>query len=306
MITKNLRTATAAKILVIFAFALPSRYQTHIVGATVKTIIKFIFISILFTHYTSHANPQAPENAFRELNWVKAPNNVKIAERATIQLQGEQLYLDSANTNKFLKLNGNLPRDDSYTIATSNGSWFAIFDFNPSGYIKDDEEINSTELLNTLKANNERSLEERKKQGLPLLYLQGWHTPPHYDKDTKRLEWAINIKDEQGNPIINYTTRILGKSGYMSATLVSDPATLDKDIKSFKNVLKSFSYIDGERYSEWREGDKVAAYGLGALVVGGAAAAVASKGGFKFLWALALAAFAAIGAFLKRVFGKKE
>jgi uncharacterized membrane-anchored protein len=120
------------------------------------------------------------------------------------------------------------------------------------------------------------------------------------------LEWAIKLRDHENNPIVNFTTRILGRSGYMSATLVSDPVNLDRDIKSFKVALQDFDYINGERYAEFRDGDKIAAYGLGALVVGGAAAAVASKGGFKFLGALALAALAGIGAFFKKLFGRKN
>ena len=92
----------------------------------------------------------------------------------------------------------------------------------------------------------------------------------------------------------------------MNVLLVSEPNTLDRDIKSFKTALKKFDFNNGERYAEWREGDKVAAYGLGALVVGGTAAAVASKGGFKFLWAIALAAFAGLAGVFKKFFGKKE
>ena len=172
--------------------------------------------------------------------------------------------------------------------------------------MKDDEKIDADALLKVLKEGNEAGLAERKKQGLDPLYLDGWYIEPRYDSDNKRLEWATKLHDKDNQTLVNFTTRILGRSGYMSATLVSDPQSLDNDIKAFKYALQDFDYINGERYSEFRNGDKIAAYGLGALVLGGAAAAVASKGGFKFLWALVLAAFAAVGAFFKKIFGRKE
>jgi uncharacterized membrane-anchored protein len=240
------------------------------------------------------------------LKWIRAPNTVQITDKANLKITGNQLYLDSIETNKFLKMNGNLPRNNSYTLLEGKEFWFAVFDFTGEGYVKDNEKINADELLKALKEGNVKSLEERKKQGLAPLYLDGWYIPPRYDTETKRLEWATKLRDENNNPLINFTTRILGRSGYMSVTLVSSPENLDRDIKSFKTALKNFDYVNGERYSEWRDGDKVAAYGLGALVVGGAAAAVASKGGFKFLWAILLAAFVGIGAFLKRIFTKKQ
>jgi uncharacterized membrane-anchored protein len=100
----------------------------------------------------------------------------------------------------------------------------------------------------------------------------------------------------------------------MSAVLVSEPASLDADIKEFKSVLKSFAYNSGESYSEFKSGDKVAEYGLAALILGGAAAVATKKGfwavlaGFfaafwKVLAGLAVAAVAGLGSVFKK---KKE
>ena len=86
-----------------------------------------------------------------------------------------------------------------------------------------------------------------------------------------------------GDISVNYTVRLLGRSGVMSAMLVSDPASLDNDMKAFKTALAGFDFASGQKYSEFRAGDKVAEYGLAALVVGGAAAAAAKAGLFKYL-----------------------
>jgi uncharacterized membrane-anchored protein len=75
----------------------------------------------------------------------------------------------------------------------------------------------------------------------------------------------------------------------MKAILVSDPEMLEADTKEFKTILKGFTYNSGESYAEFRSGDKVAEYGLAALILGGAAA-VATKKGF---WAAIAGFFAA-------------
>lgn len=77
-------------------------------------------------------------------------------------------------------------------------------------------------------------------------------------------------------------------------------------MEDFKKALKNFDYVSGEKYSEWKQGDKIAAYGLGALVVGGAAAVATSKGGLKAIGLAIVAGIAAVWAFIKRIFMRKQ
>jgi len=96
----------------------------------------------------------------------------------------------------------------------------------------------------------------------------------------------------------------------MSAILVSSPQTLNEDMKSFNTALAGYEFVPGEKYAEFKSGDKIAEYGLAALVVGGAAAAAGKMGLLKFLgkfWVLILAGFALVwGAIKKIFFGRKE
>jgi uncharacterized membrane-anchored protein len=142
------------------------------------------------------------------------------------------------------------------------------------------------------------------------IYTDGWHVPPHYDSGTKRLEWGMRLRDERGGLHINYTSRLLGRSGVMSAVLVSSPQTLNEDVKSFNGALAGYQFNAGEQYAEFKSGDKVAEYGLAALVVGGAAAAAAKAGLFKslgkFLWVIVGGALMGGWALLKKLFARKE
>lgn len=259
----------------------------------------------------SASAPQAAEDTtarqLAELRWLPAGNTGSIDGKAQFKASPDFTFLDAGDTDKFLQLNGNPPQGSAYTIAPVKGSWFGILRFSPEGYIKDDEKIDADALLKQLKEQNVAGNEEKRKQGYGTLTLEGWALPPRYDDQNKRLEWGTRLRSDGDNaPLVNVSTRILGRSGYTSAILVSTPETLEADLAEFKRALKDFDYISGEKYSEWREGDKVAAYGLGALVVGGAAAVATSKGGFKVIGLAIAAAAAGLWAGLKRLLARKK
>ena len=85
-----------------------------------------------------------------------------------------------------------------------------------------------------MQASDKAGNEERKKLGLEALYTDGWQAPPHYDTATKRLEWGLRLRDEAGQKNVNYTSRILGRGGVMTATLVSDTESLGQNTDAFK------------------------------------------------------------------------
>jgi len=183
---------------------------------------------------------------------------------------------------------GNPGRDNLSIYGPRPLNWFAVFAFEDSGYVKDDEKLNPDELLGILRESNLASQAERKRLGLEQLTLQGWAVPPHYDLVTKRLEWGTRLTDEKQHEVVNYTIKILGRQGVMNAVLVSEPASLEQDIADFKKSLLGYEFDEGKRYSEFRAGDKLAEYGLAALIVGGAAAAAAKGGLFNGLGKLLL------------------
>jgi uncharacterized membrane-anchored protein len=121
---------------------------------------------------------------------------------------------------------------------------------------------------------------------------------------------GVRLRDHDARFVVNYSSRLLGREGVMTAVLVSNPDTLERDRAAFSKALDGFSYDSGKAYTEFKQGDKVAAYGLGALVLGGAAAAAAKTGAgkalFKGLWVALAAGGAAIWAFAKRMMGRRS
>lgn len=135
------------------------------------------------------------------------------------------------------------------------------------------------------------------------------------------LEWAFLIRDAESNtPVVNYYTRILGRTGVMEVILVASPDQMDAAIADLKQKFNGFEYNAGEKYSEFKQGDRVAEFGLAALILGGAAAVATKKGfwavlgGFlaaawKFIAVLLFAVIAKIGSvinWVKSLFTRKK
>lgn len=214
-------------------------------------------------------------------------------------------FLNPAETRKLMEVMRNPSRDAEYLISPRDLSWFVVLEYEETGYVKDDEKIDADALLDAVRSGTEAGNKERAARGWPPMTVVGWKFPPRYDAHGKRLEWAIDVQSE-GRSVINYNTRVLGRHGVMSATVVAEPQGLDAAVREFKMVITNFSYVDGERYDEYKQGDKIAEYGLAALIAGGAAAVAVKSGAAKWLWKLVVAVGVAAVAGVKALFGKKS
>ena len=277
--------------------------------------LRVLLLSLLVAAWPAQAQKPQPEantiiQELQKLAWQRGPSEGAIAGKAKIKIPEGYAFLDDRNTRRFIELMGNPPRDNHYMIAPAALDWFAVFSFDAVGYVKDDEKIDADALLKSLREGDERGNEERKRLGMSAIFTDGWHVPPHYDAQTKRLEWGLRLRDDKGRTNVNYTSRLLGRTGVMSAVLVTSPNTLDEDMKAFNAALKGYEFVAGEKYAEFKSGDKIAEYGLAALVVGGAAAAAAKSGLLKslgkFLWVIIGGAIAGGWALLRKLFGRKE
>ena len=245
-----------------------------------------------------------------KLPWQWGPGQGAVGSRARIEIPKEVGLLPESSGSRFLELNGNLPAP-GHTILIGR-EWFAVFSFSESGYVKDDEKLDAAALMKAMKDGQAESNEERQKRGLPQMFTDGWIVEPHYDAQSKQLEWGVKLHASDGpEPIVNYTMRLLGRHGFESVVLVTSPERMQQDILELRGILKGFDFNSGEKYSEFRAGDHVAEFGLGALVLGGAAAAAVKAGWWKALlaalaagWKLVAAAVVALLAVFGKAFGR--
>jgi uncharacterized membrane-anchored protein len=254
-----------------------------------------------------------------DIDWKAGPGSYELGRKvAMVSLSQDYVFAGPKDTKKIMEMLGNPPSGQEAGLVMpvdENKHWFIVFEYNPVGYVTDDDshEIDADAILKDVRAGTEHANRIRRKQGFSALEVVGWFERPAYDPRTNNLVWAIEARDENGERSVNYNTRLLGRSGYMSATLVTDPTTLAADKAGVEAVLEGFSYRHGQRYLDYVAGDKLAGYGVAALVAGGAGVAAAKVGLFAALgklfgklWKLIIIAVAGIGASLRRLFSKGD
>ena len=242
------------------------------------------------------------------------PATVPLGKVAELKLPEKYHFVGQDSIKRFYELTQNSQNGKEVGVVLAPG-YMLFLDYDETGYVKDEEKLDADKIMKTMTENEEPANEARKKRGWSEMKLKGWATPPHYDANTHNLKWAINITSSQDGfkeVFINESIRMLGRGGVMNVTLVSDtPGFKAAEIDTEKLLANNFSYIAGQKYSEFKAGDKVAAYGLSALVLGGGAVMAAKLGWFASLgvwfgkmWKAIVFALIALGAGIKKLLNK--
>lgn len=222
------------------------------------------------------------------VSWVPGPGTVSLGSQAEIALGSDHAFAGAADTQRLMESMGNSVSKREVGLITpraSESDWILVFEYHDVGYVKDDEKdkIDKNALFESIRDGTEAANERRKKMGVPGLHVTHWVEEPHYDASTHNLVWALAAKDDSGASVVNYNMRVLGREGYMSVTLVDDPAKLAASRVEAAQLMTGFQYKSGKTYAEFRPGDKVSEYGLVALVAAGAGAGAAKLGLFAKL-----------------------
>ncbi len=240
---------------------------------------------------------------------------------ATIKVPAGYLFAGKEGTSRWSEqTSGRIDPTARGLVNSADGKWMLLFTYDDTGHINDDEkdELDASGLLESYQEGQTSANEYRQQQGIEPIYVDGWEQAPAYNDQEKLLEWAIKAHSPTSARIVNFNSRLLGRTGVMSAVLMyGDDVQLNDIMADYRTVLKSFTFKDGQLYSEYKKGDKLAEYGLAALVAGGGVALAAKSGllaklgmmlakGGKLVIVAVVGIGAAVANFFKRIFGKKN
>lgn len=241
---------------------------------------------------------------------------------ATLKLGEQFKYLGASEAQKVLEEFWGNPPDPSVlgmvvpaavSLADAH-AWAVVLTYNDDGHITDEEanEIDYAALLSEMQQGTAAENEARQAQGYPPIELVGWAAPPRYDAAQKKLHWAKELRfGGAAETTLNYDIRVLGREGYLSMNAVASIGDLATVQDGMQRLLQLTEFDSGHRYADFDEGtDKLAGYGLAALIGG----AVAAKSGlFAKLAALLIAGkklilpiIVGIGALFARLFKRKK
>ena len=230
------------------------------------------------------------------ISWISGPATVSIGRNADLRIPAGYSYTSEKGARAFLEgMRANVPQGVAGVLQPNSSSWWVAFDFSPTGYVKDeDKELLDPDAI--LKKLGDEMNHQQEKPGSIT-----WERKPDYDPNLHSLEWAVRIGGGEGETVIRQTVRLLARHGVLDA-VVTRPARESSDLTPLKDLLKEISFKDGERYADYRAGDKIAAGGLASLVTLGkqqqptenAAIAKVQTGGMNMFW-IGLASVLCVG-----------
>lgn len=270
-----------------------------------------------------------PNEAEQKAAWAAAdkvaihgPAKTMVAGQSEITIPKGYDFIPTKETAAVMRAMGNGEIDDLQGMLinnseSSNGDFY-IVEYHKDGYIKDDDakDLNADDVLKDYQTGTEEGNKDRIAKGFAPIETVGWAQKPAYDANLHRLTWALTLRDKGAaagdGDTVNYETRILGRDGVLAMTWIADLNQLATEKPAADKITAGVNYVDGKKYADYSAsaGDKIAEYGLAALITGVAA----KKLGLLAMLGVFLAKFAKLGIFaafggwfgLKKLFKKKE
>ena len=288
-------------------------------------ILGWIGVASAQEESTAPEQPLTPAQQASQTAWkaagaamIHGPSTIDVRDQAKISLPDGYGFIPRKEAAEVMRVMGNTTDEQFVGLIlplAEEKRWFVAVDYIDSGYIKDDEakDWKADELLDSLKEGTEAANEDRAKMGIPAIQVTRWIEKPAYDSRTHRLVWSAEVKLKEGadnDPGVNYNTYVLGRTGYISLNLITAEATVEEDKPAARQLLAAVNFNAGKTYADFKPStDKVAAYGIAALIAGVAAkklGLLAVIGVFivKFAKVFALAAAGVGGGFWKWIRGR--
>jgi uncharacterized membrane-anchored protein len=267
--------------------------------------------------------PQTEEEkraAFNALHWYQEARSYGLDDsHAHIQLpEGNILLLGSDAERYSWLLNGvEFPATEA-VVSNAEGVADVYYEWRDAGYVSDSDwsDVDADEMLSGFKEATEASNEARIANGIQPMEVVGWIQPPTYDTATHTVTYSLELKDADSH-WANVVALRLGRGGYSELTWVG---ALDAMQSSggrpalLNTALDIHAFDEGYRYADYKDGDKVAAFGIAGLVAT-ALGVKFSKGiiaaiiafliaGKKIVIPAAVVGIAAIAKYGKRLFSR--
>jgi uncharacterized membrane-anchored protein len=228
--------------------------------------------------------PRAPEPKAAETEPAPPPRfhprvgpaKLDLGHDLQLDLPAGMAFFDPKDGKTLLEENGSVVGDAFQgLVVQQDKSWMVLISYQDEGYVKDDDaaHFDEAEILSNIKEGTEEDNKTRVERGFKALVIDGWSEPPRYEKANHHLVWGVSVHDADGASV-NFFTRMLGRRGYVALNLIDDPSKIAQSKGEALVLLSATSFTPGSRYQDFDgKKDKVAEYGLAALVAGGAGAA---------------------------------
>lgn len=308
-------------------------YRNHALSMKICNLLCSVLLLLSSTAFSqalpsTEPTPEAQQQAAEKAEWAKKlwdsierkTGEIKLGDGvATLKVPDEFYFLSPQDSEKVLhEVWGNPPGSNvlgmlmpANTTPFEHNAWAVTIKYEEDGHVSDEDadKINYDELLTQMKADTREESKERVKEGYDAIELVGWASKPYYDPISHKMHWAKEFKIGKGDEnTLNYNLRVLGRKGVLVLNFIAGMDQKTVIDANLEKVMSIAEFDQGSSYKDFNPSiDKVAAYGLGALVAG----KVLAKTGFFiaaliFLKKFGVILVVGIGAFIRKIMGGKS
>lgn len=262
---------------------------------------------------------EALDQEYAKLAWHGEAADYPLAtSKSKIHLPAGLQILTGPDAARYVFLNNGIEFPGTEAVLFDPESNAEVdFDYTDDGYIADQDwsDIDPDEFLKSMQEGARESNDERIRNGKSAIEVVGWLQKPTYDAATHTASYALELSDQDGH-WVNAVSLRLGRGGHHEVTWIGPIDTFKSAAgpKLLNTALAAHEYDPGNRYADFKQGDKVASYGVAGLV----AAALGIKFGKGLIAAaiaflaiagkkvaiIAVPVIAVAGAKIKRMFGR--
>jgi uncharacterized membrane-anchored protein len=185
-----------------------------------------------------------------KLNFVKGPAKAVMGSVAEVQVPEGYLFSDSKGTRTLLQAMGNPTNGRELGfLAPTNMDWFIVFEFDNIGFVERRRQGQTGRRRHVEVDQRQARSKATSGAGKGAPSSMSWlGAAAKIQPGIQQPEWAIRA-ESQGEPIVNYNTRLLGRKGVMEVSLVVAP---DKDVNvaGISGAHERLFIQAGERYPE--------------------------------------------------------
>jgi uncharacterized membrane-anchored protein len=199
----------------------------------------------------------------KQIRWISGPQNISIGDFAKVNIPNGYRFAVAPGAHVILE-NANTPVPDDLigVLADTAGTWYAVLEYNKSGYVKS-ADLAQIDSASVLKAVQKQLQNPDNGRGITSLT---WQSQPAFDAQADSLAWAVQVS-AGSTKTLNEGVALLGRHGVLEVTAVR-PYPLAAAPALGQIVSKDISFQAGQGYSDYQNSDKVGEIGLAGLIAG--------------------------------------
>lgn len=236
----------------------------------------FLLGLILILARPAWAGPSSSSGSDSSVSgWISGLSKTSLGDFADLDIPLGYKFLGSDGARMLLQSRGNrVPEGLLGVLAPDNGAWWAVLQFNNTGYRNGftDEETDQLRLIQKVRENMAGGPGNRSTDVMAADWVAGeW---PAYDSANHVFSWAIQMPIN-GRATLNSSVLLLGRKGTLEITAVL-PANREGSVPPLKQLARNLTFRDGNKFEDYKNGDKLATLSVSDMVIGTGGGALTS------------------------------